>query len=271
MALGLLIRQARQEAGLSQRQLCGGEITRNMLSQIENGTARPSMETLRYLAHRLGKPISFFLEEGAVSTNQNLIMQIRNAYAQGAFEQALSLLEAYRAPDAVFDQEANLLRILATMDKAETAISQGRAPYARTLLREIEDIPCLYGNQLQRRKLLLLAQAQPKDSVQLAQKLPVDDRELFLRARAALDAGQPQRSAQLLDAAEDQQTHEWCFLRGEIHFALREYAQAIACFSKVEDHALDRLEQCYEQLGNYKMAYHYACLRRLADEEKGSI
>ena len=50
MDLGQKLRQARLEAGLSQRQLCGEEITRNMLSQIENGTARHSMDTLRFLA-----------------------------------------------------------------------------------------------------------------------------------------------------------------------------------------------------------------------------
>ena len=44
MELGEKLRQARMEAGLSQRQLCGDVITRNMLSQIENGAARPSME-----------------------------------------------------------------------------------------------------------------------------------------------------------------------------------------------------------------------------------
>ena len=54
MELGQRLRQARQAAGLSQRQLCGDTITRNMLSQIENGTARPSMQTLEILAERLG-------------------------------------------------------------------------------------------------------------------------------------------------------------------------------------------------------------------------
>ena len=63
MELGEKILQARQAAGLSQRQLCGEVITRNMLSQIEHGTAKPSMKTLAYLADRLGKPISFFLED----------------------------------------------------------------------------------------------------------------------------------------------------------------------------------------------------------------
>ena len=78
MELGQKIRQARLEAGLSQRQLCGDEITRNMLSQIENGSASPSMSTLRFLAERLGKSVSYFLEEQAVtSANQQLMNDLR--------------------------------------------------------------------------------------------------------------------------------------------------------------------------------------------------
>ena len=74
MELGEKLRAARLEAGLTQRQLCGEEITRNMLSQIENGSAKPSMKTLQYLAGRLGKNISFFLEEEAVlSPNQQVM------------------------------------------------------------------------------------------------------------------------------------------------------------------------------------------------------
>jgi transcriptional regulator with XRE-family HTH domain len=60
MELGEKLRQARLEAGLSQRQLCGEEITRNMLSLIENGSAKPSMKTLQYLAARLGKASAIF-------------------------------------------------------------------------------------------------------------------------------------------------------------------------------------------------------------------
>ena len=50
MDLGEKLKKVRLDAGLSQRQVCGERITRNMLSQIENGSARPSMDTLRYLA-----------------------------------------------------------------------------------------------------------------------------------------------------------------------------------------------------------------------------
>ncbi len=69
MSLGEKLRLARQEAGLSQRALCGDAITRNMLSQIENGTAKPSMATLQYLAGRLQKPVSYFLGEAAAESS----------------------------------------------------------------------------------------------------------------------------------------------------------------------------------------------------------
>lgn len=63
MTVGEKLRQARLDAGLSQRELCGECITRNMLSQIENGVANPSMATLQYLAGALKKPVSYFLED----------------------------------------------------------------------------------------------------------------------------------------------------------------------------------------------------------------
>ena len=82
--MGQLLRQARQEAGLSQRALCGDRITRNMLSQIENGTARPSMATLQYLADALGKPVSYFLGETVLTDNQQLMALLRTTRWTGS-------------------------------------------------------------------------------------------------------------------------------------------------------------------------------------------
>lgn len=50
MTMGERLRRAREEAGLSQRQVCGDQITRNQLSQLEHDRVGPSVETLRYLA-----------------------------------------------------------------------------------------------------------------------------------------------------------------------------------------------------------------------------
>ena len=131
MELGEKIRQARLEAGLSQRQLCGDVITRNMLSQIENGSARPSMDTLRYLAQQLGKPLSYFLEEEAVtSPNRVLMERLRTA----APSDALVLFSEYKAPDPTFDAERWLLEALTCLTLAEEAIRQARPGDAKALL-----------------------------------------------------------------------------------------------------------------------------------------
>ena len=67
MTMGQRILAARLAAGLSQRELAGEEITRNMLSSLEHDTANPSVATLRYLAGRLGRPVSYFLGEDEAS------------------------------------------------------------------------------------------------------------------------------------------------------------------------------------------------------------
>ena len=83
MTIGEKLRQARLEMGLSQRQLCGEVVTRNMLSLIENGSAKPSMKTLQYLASQLGKSVSYFLEEQVqLSENQPAMEQAEEAAAE---------------------------------------------------------------------------------------------------------------------------------------------------------------------------------------------
>ncbi|PEA53528.1 transcriptional regulator [Bacillus pseudomycoides] len=64
--LGEKIRTLRKEKKLTQSELAGTELTKSMLSQIENGKATPSMKTLRYLADKLGCDASFLLEEDAI-------------------------------------------------------------------------------------------------------------------------------------------------------------------------------------------------------------
>lgn len=101
MELGEKIRKARQEAGLSQRQLCGDAITRNMLSLIENGTAHPSMKTLGFLAEQLGRPVSFFLEDsGDTEAVEELakLRQAEEALAEGRHRLAANLLDTVRDP-----------------------------------------------------------------------------------------------------------------------------------------------------------------------------
>ena len=49
---------------MTQKELAGESVTRTLLSQIENDRALPSVQTVCYLAARLGIPVGYFLSEG---------------------------------------------------------------------------------------------------------------------------------------------------------------------------------------------------------------
>ena len=270
MHLGEKLRLARQEAGLSQRELCGDWITRNMLSQIENGSASPSVSTLRFLAQRLGKPVSFFLEEdGAVSCNLETMELARKAWDRGDFAQAAQALRDFREPDPVFQREWELLRLLTALALAEQALEEKREPYARELLEQAEallDRMAYALPELHRRSVLLRAQLRDAKPGELVRRLPSLDEELFLRAQAALAEGRPERCAQLLDAARNRENPDWYILRGRAYLSQEAYRQAARCFHAAENadprETVPLLEQCYRELGDYQLAYRYACAAR---------
>lgn len=269
MELGMRLKQARLEAGLSQRQLCGEEITRNMLSQIENGSARPSMGTLEYLAKKLCKPISYFLEEDAVlSPNQQIMEQARQHYTRGDWQQVLKALEQYREPDGLFDPERYLVEALSLMGLAAAAVTEGKDVYARTLLQEAKqagDRSNYYTPALERERILLMSQAGVQPAGTLLQQLPEDHREQLLRAQAALSAGEYARCAALLDGMPDA-APQWYFLRGQADLGMGAYQQAVGRFLCAEvsypGQCAQALEICYRELGDYKNAYLYACKQR---------
>lgn len=262
MELGEKLRQARQEAGLSQRQLCGEIITRNMLSQIEHGTAKPSMDTLRQLAARLGRPMSFFLDEqAAVSPNQSLMEQARRADPA----QARALLLSFQRPDPVLEWEWRYRSFAAALATAEQAMEKGKTLYARQLLEEAAEFDAGIP-ELQRQRLLMLGKLPGADLPDIAGKLPSLDEELLLRAEAALQEKQPRRAAGLLLAAENQENPTWHLLRGRAYFGEKQYESAAKHLEQVSDAypeiCLPLLEECFRELGDFKQAYEYACKRR---------
>ena len=61
--IGEKIRALRIQKKMTQAELAGSFITRNMLSQIENGVAMPSVPTVLELAKRLDVPASYFFSD----------------------------------------------------------------------------------------------------------------------------------------------------------------------------------------------------------------
>ena len=263
MELGKRIKALRLEAGLSQRQLCGDMITRNMLSQIENGAARPSMDTLSYIARQLGKPVSFFLEENAVtSPNQQVMEQARRAYGNSDYQKVRAVLEDYRQPDGTFDWEKSYLLALSSLKLAEQALTENRIPYARRLLEEMAveggKTP-YYTAILEEKRQLMLAQT-GADAV-----LPNVDAVLLCRAEEALERQKYEQAGIYLDACEGR-SPLWHLLRGKAFLGQEKWSAAVAHLQNAEEayprETMPLLEQCFSALEDYKMAYFYACKQK---------
>lgn len=86
MNVGEKIRELRLAKLMTQAELAGDHITRNMLSCIENGTAHPSLSTILYIAGRLNVPAGFLLADAGdeiVYRKMNSMANIKQAYSAG--------------------------------------------------------------------------------------------------------------------------------------------------------------------------------------------
>lgn len=262
MHIGEKLRSARLEAGLSQRALCGDTITRNMLSLIEHGSASPSMGTLKILAERLGKPVSFFLdEEGDVTPNRKRMEEAWLAFENGNARRGWEELEGYQSPDPIYDREHAILRGLLTLDLARDALREERTVYARKLLEEKMPL-----HQLEHTRLLLTGMLPDGEPASVVQLMGDMDEELLLRARAAVEERYFEKAAHLLEAMDEKNTPDWQLLRGDLYLREGDYRSAAACYHRAEevypDRTDEKLETCYRELGDFKLAYVYACRQK---------
>lgn len=97
MHIGEKIKALRTAKMMTQAELAGDQITRNMLSRIEHGAAFPSLQTVTYLAARLNVPAGFLLaEEGDdfLYRKMNSIGNIRHAFSRGDYRSCRDICES---------------------------------------------------------------------------------------------------------------------------------------------------------------------------------
>lgn len=256
MNMGSRIKAARLEAGLSQRQLCAEHMTRNMLSQIESGSANPSMKTLQYLAQRLGKPVSFFLEEQAASPNQQCITEAKTAFALGELENMRRALDSFAEPDDLLHEERQLLEFYWHFRRGQQALEEGMKPYGVKILYHALELDGLYITaDLRYRCRVLLGMAGEKIL------LEADEQALLVRAMQCND---PKRRLMILGTADEQTSPAWNRLQADTLFEEKRYAEAVKHYLLVPQSRVvyEKLEVCYREMGDYKLAYEYACKQR---------
>lgn len=109
---GRRIKEARIARKMTQSEVVGTFITRNMLSQIESGTAAPSLKTLEYLASVLDIPVASLMlgdenEEAASSyAGAETLINAKKLYWNGLYAEAAASLESVKREDPLYDEFA---------------------------------------------------------------------------------------------------------------------------------------------------------------------
>jgi transcriptional regulator with XRE-family HTH domain len=158
MNIGQKIKNLRIEKMMTQSELAGTAITRNMLSQIENGGANPSISTVSYLAKKLGVPAGYLLSEGDeefVYVKTAAMRNIKRAYADKSFELCRDMCESSFEE---YDDELELILTDCCIGQAEECIKNGQLHIASELLDEalIHSEKTVYTTLVQRNRILAM-------------------------------------------------------------------------------------------------------------------
>lgn len=121
--IGSIIKEARLSKKMTQNEVVGDFITRNMLSLIENGTATPSIRTLEYLATKLQIPMSQFSfekdESTANSSNEiDIWLQSKHNYTNKEYNICLQKIAPFLNSEHLLYDEACALTSLCYLNLA---------------------------------------------------------------------------------------------------------------------------------------------------------
>ncbi|HOA84465.1 MAG: helix-turn-helix transcriptional regulator [Clostridiales bacterium] len=136
MRIGEKIKNIRTAKDMTQKQLAGEKITRNMLSRIESGAATPSLDTLLYIAGRLNVSPGYLLAEGEdelMYRKMYLIENIRRAFRGGELEICRDLCLSSGLEG---DDEINLILARCCAGLAKEKFSAGKIRQAARLFEE---------------------------------------------------------------------------------------------------------------------------------------
>ena len=278
MSLGQKLRLARQRRGLTQAEAAGDRITRNMLSQIENDLAKPSLPTLQYLAERLEVSVGWLTSEGDGDNAEKTLAEARKLLAAGAYADCLALFSGQEVQD-----EALLIRALCAVRLARAALERERFEQAAELAQMAAALNerCLYRTEglaveasavLARCAMLLEAGAeQAMEEYRAAYRTSeYSVRHSLLFARYAFLKDDLQAAERAIwsvsDLTEDSRA-EYLLLRGQLAMKKEQYETAVRYFHQAETflplpRLLERellrcLGSCYHELGDDSRAYHY--------------
>ena len=139
MNIGEKIKNLRLEKMMTQTELAGDQVTRNMLSLIEKGKAVPSLQTLNYIASRLNVTPSFLLadeKEEKMMLKYSVISDILLAFKNKNYKICMDLCK--RLGNDFFEKDFEIGLIMAE-SALEIAVEEIYADRIRAAWQYLDD------------------------------------------------------------------------------------------------------------------------------------
>lgn len=287
MTLGEKIRQTRLEKGLTQREVVGERITRNMLSQIENDLATPSVGTLEYLAAVLGVNVGWLMAEESGSAS-SLLTHARSLLRRGEWAECAQILQAHAEQP---DDEMKLIAATAMLRRAEALLDEEKFSEAEKSAQQAlkwNENGLYEQAEFAVRAAAVIARCAMQESgggaqieqyrqIYLERQLSPQHHLLMARYNLKQEHIQAaEREIWLIVDLPEKYRAEYLILRGQLAIRKEQYDSAAQYLHQAEQaenisrllrrELLKTLEICYRETGDYKMAYEYASAQLALDK-----
>lgn len=263
ITLGQKVRQARLTKKMTQKEVAGDFITRNMLSKIENDSAMPSVKTVDYLSKVLNKSTGYFLSSMVSSSNGqgNIFTEDDNAilnkvkiwYKEGKYHRIIEYINK-SIQDLTeniygYDEICLLLsRCYTKLAELENSLGEYQRSIAYSKKAILHSRRGIYSDKSNNLKLQVLISEgkMMTDDMSWKEDLDIIKRDILysdeylsyklLYADKHLDDWNCEEIICLLDDIDKQTTDSIIingrlnYLRGRCHIKMSEYKKAMECF-----------------------------------------
>lgn len=273
MTIGEKVRARRKALGLTQKDVAGSAVTRNMICNIEKGVVSPSISTLYALAEALSVPVDYLVSEEedlTVFLVREALPRLRHAFRSGRYSDCVTICR--RLPASAIHDEVALLLATAQLELAERALREGNLSLIPHMVSEVEYAAAQTVLPTEH----LLARAELCRAIAVNPRTPKWEIGTDRYCRLANEAVGLERFQYLSEGTEipiyDENLRE--------HIAAHEkltagrYEDALSLLLAIEErkstgkispYLLFRIyadmETCYKELGDYENAYRYSSKR----------
>ncbi len=273
MTLGEKIRARRRALGLTQKDVGGDTVTRNMICAIEHGDVSPSLATLTAIAEALSLPIAYLLseeEDPSLYMQQELLPRLRAAHSAGRYADVLSLTR--RLPETAKRDEVAAFLVSSLVHLAERALHDGNLGQIPALVAEAQK----YAGKTALPLPHLLARAELCLGIAKSPEAPrwgVNTEQYFSHVNRAVNS-ELYRYLSESDYLPVENTYLAAHLLARERIAEHRYAEAVTILGEIEgkkasgevgSYLLYRvytdMELCYREMRDFENAYRYSTKR----------